>query len=68
MFAFGDILSTEQTHNFKLAYGKSLRIMFLISIQNIFNSEQSIQSYTETKTRQLLYQVETLKANLKIVG
>ena len=34
MFAFGDILSTEQTHNFKLAYGKSLRIVFLISIQN----------------------------------
>ena len=35
MFAFGDILSTEQTHNFKLAYGKSLIIVFLISIQNI---------------------------------
>ena len=36
MFAFGDILSTEQTHNFKVAYSKSLRIMFLISSQNIW--------------------------------
>ena len=36
MFAFGDILSTEQTHNFKLAYGISLRIMFLITSQNMW--------------------------------
>ena len=36
MFAFGDILSTEQTHKFKLPYSKNLRIMFLISSQNIW--------------------------------
>ena len=34
-FAFVDFLSTEQTHNFKLAYGTNLRIVFLFSFQNI---------------------------------
>ena len=42
MFAFDDILSTEQTHNFKLAYGKSLIIVFLIPIQNIHPSYRVI--------------------------
>ena len=31
-----DNISTEQTHNFNLAYGKSVRIVFLISIHNIW--------------------------------
>ena len=52
MFAFRDILSTEQLHNFKLAYGKSFKNYVsdfksehMVKFKNCvsdFNSEQLI--------------------------
>ena len=38
MFAFGDILSTEQLHNFKPAYGKSFK-----NYISDFNSEHMVK-------------------------
>ena len=55
MFAFGDILSTEQTHNFKLVYGKSLRIMFLISSQNIWKKFNNCVSDFNSEHPTILY-------------